>query len=145
MGSAAAIGRWANCHGRKPLLLLGFGVLPVRAVLYTVLHNTGALIAVQVLDGVANAIFVVVSVLVIADLTRGSGRFNLMQGCLATAVGIGAALSNTFGGQLVEHYNFRISFLALGAVALIALVVLWIGVPETLASPSTNAAKESAE
>jgi MFS family permease len=132
MCSAAFLGRWANQHGRKPLLLLGFGVLPIRALLYTLTASTGALIGIQFLDGVANAIFGVVSVLVVADLTRGSGRFNLAQGALATAVGLGAALSNTFGGKLVQYASFRISFLGLGAVAVVAVALLWWGVPETL-------------
>jgi MFS family permease len=132
MCSAAAIGRYANVHGRKPLLLLGFGVLPFRALLYTLTHNTTGLIAIQLLDGIANAIFGVVSILVVADRTRGTGRFNLVQGALATAVGLGAALSTSFGGKLIQHYSFRASFLALGAVATIALALLWAGVPETL-------------
>ena len=129
---APAIGRFANLHGRKPLLILGFGVLPVRALLYTLTHNAGSLIAIQVLDGVANAIFVVVSILVVADRTRGTGRFNLAQGSLATAVGIGAALSNTFGGELIQHFSYRISFLSLGAIAALAFVLLWTSIPETL-------------
>jgi MFS family permease len=132
MCSAALLGRWANQHGRKPLLLLGFGVLPIRAVLYTLTANTAALIGIQFLDGVANAVFGVVSILVIADLMRGSGRFNLAQGALATAVGMGAALSNTFGGKLVQYASFRLSFLGLGAVAVVAVALLWFGVPETL-------------
>src|SRR6202044_2423100 len=49
---APAIGRFANLHGRKPLLLLGFGVLPIRALLYTLTHNPESLIAIQLLDGV---------------------------------------------------------------------------------------------
>ena len=117
---APAIGRIANLHGRKPLLLLGFGVLPIRALLYTLTHNAISLVAVQLLDGVANAIFVVVSILVVADRTRGTGRFNLVQGTLATAVGLGAALSNAFGGELVQHFSYRISFLCLGAIAALA-------------------------
>ena len=132
--SAAFIGRWANVHGRKPLLLLGFGVLPLRAVLYTLIHNSAGLVAVQLLDGVANAIFGVVSVLLIADRTEGTGRFNLVQGSLATAVGLGAALSTSFGGKLIQHFNFGVSFLALGIVAAVALAVLWVGIPETLRS-----------
>jgi MFS family permease len=129
---ASAIGRFANLHGRKPLLLLGFGVLPIRAILYTLTHNTESLIAVQLLDGVANAIFGVVSILVVADRTRATGRFNLVQGSLATAVGVGAALSTSFGGKLIQHYSYRISFLALGAIAAFAFVLLWLAVPETL-------------
>ena len=110
----------------------GAGVLPIRALLYTLTHNSGYLIAIQILDGVANAIFVVVSILVVADRTRGTGRFNLAQGSLATAVGIGAALSNTFGGELIQHFSYRISFLSLGAIAALAFVLLWTAIPETL-------------
>ena len=129
---ASSIGRFANLHGRKPLLLLGFGVLPIRALLYTLTHNTESLIAIQILDGVANAIFGVVSILVVADRTRGTGRFNLVQGGLATAVGVGAALSTTFGGKLIQHFSYRISFLSLGAIAALAFILLWAAIPETL-------------
>jgi MFS family permease len=136
MLSATAIGRFANVHGRKPLLLLGFGVLPIRALLYTLTCNTECLIAIQVLDGLANAIFGVVSILVVADRTRATGRFNLVQGSLATAVGLGAALSTTFGGKLIQHFSYRTSFRSLGAIALAAFVLLWAAVPETLRSAS---------
>lgn len=129
---APAIGRFANLHGRKPLLTVGFGVLPIRAILYTVTSNMECLIAIQILDGVANAIFGVVSILVIADRTRATGRFNLVQGSLATAVGVGAALSTTFGGKLIQDFSYRISFLSLGAVAALAFLLLWTAIPETL-------------
>jgi hypothetical protein len=33
-------------------LLIAFGVLPVRAVLYTLTRSTGELVAIQILDGV---------------------------------------------------------------------------------------------
>ena len=136
---AAAIGRWANSHGRKTLLLLGFGVLPLRALLYTVVHNKAGLISVQLLDGVANAIFGVVSVLVVADRTRGTGRFNLVQGALATAVGLGAALSTTFGGKLIHNGSYRMSFLALGGLAALAFLLLLFAMPETLErDPASN-------
>ena len=140
MCSAAAIGRWANVHGRKPLLLLGFGVLPLRAFLYTIVHQKAGLISIQLLDGVANAIFGVVSVLVVADRTRGTGRFNLVQGALATAVGLGAALSTTFGGKLIQHGSYRVSFLALGGVAAVALTLLLFAMPETLEKNPTSTA-----
>ncbi len=132
MCSATFVGRIANQHGRKPLLLIGFGVLPLRAVLYTLTHWSPALIGIQLLDGIANAIFGVVAVLVVADLTRGSCRFNLVQGALATAVGIGASLSTAFGGKLIQDFSFRVSFLALGTLALAAFLLLLCAVPETL-------------
>ena len=124
-------GRTAGSWGRKPLLLIGFGVLPVRAVLYTLTHHSVALIAIQILDGVGAGIFGVVSVLVIADLTQGTGRFNLTLGAISTAVGIGAALSQVIAGSIVEHFNFNVGFLFLGAVAMAAFAILYFLMPET--------------
>jgi MFS family permease len=103
----------------------------VRGCLYTVVRGELALIAVQLLDGVANVIFGVVSALVVADRTRGTGRFNLAQGALAGFVGIGAAVSTTYGGYLIEHFGYDASFLGLSAVGLIALILLFALFPET--------------
>jgi len=138
--TAAWIGKRAAASGRKPLLLLGFGVLPIRGVLYTITHSAAALIAIQTLDGVANAIFGIVSILVIKDRTQGTGRFNLAAGSLATMVGIGAAASTTFGGVLIQHFGYRASFLGLAAIALLACTLLWLAVPETLSTiaPATS-------
>ncbi len=130
--TAALVGRTASSVGRKPLLLVGFGVLPVRGLLYTLVHGTTALIAVQALDGVANAIFGVVSILLVADRMRGTGHFNFAQGALATCVGLGAALSTTLGGTLIHRFNYNVSFLGLAGVAALGFVLLLLAVPETL-------------
>jgi MFS family permease len=121
----------ARQWGRKPLLLIAFGVLPIRGVLYTVTNAAPSLVAIQVLDGIAAAIFGVVSVLVIADLTKGTGRFNLTLGAVTTAVGIGAALSQSVAGGIVHRFGYHAGFLFLAAVAAAAFVLLWIAVPET--------------
>ena len=121
----------ARQWGRKPLLLIAFGVLPLRGVLYTVTHATAALVTIQVLDGVAAAIFGVVSVLVIADLTRGTGRFNLTLGVVTTAVGIGAALSQSIAGGIVHRFGYPAGFLFLAVVAAVAFMLLWTSMPET--------------
>jgi predicted MFS family arabinose efflux permease len=124
-------GRKAGSWGRKPLLLIAFGVLPVRAVLYTLTRLPVALVAIQILDGVAAAIFGVVSVLVIADLTQGTGRFNLTLGAISTAVGIGASLSQFLAGSIVHHFGYNAGFLFLGTVAAAALGILYFFMPET--------------
>ena len=124
-------GRKAGLWGRKPLLLIAFGILPLRAVLYTLTTKTALLVAIQVMDGVAAAIFGVVSVLVIADLTRGTGHFNLTLGAISTAVGIGAALSQVIAGSIVHHVGFRAGFLFLASVALAAFGLLYFFMPET--------------
>jgi MFS family permease len=134
--TAAWVGRLAGRVGHKPLLLVGFAVLPLRGLLYALTHVTGALIAIQVLDGMANSIFGVVSILVVADRMRGKGHFNLAQGALATCVGLGASLSTSYGGLLAHRFGFGASFVGLAAVAVLALGLLWWGVPETLQKDS---------
>ena len=124
-------GRKAGSWGRKPLLLVAFAVLPLRGVLYTLTHTMVALVAIQVLDGVGAGIFGVVSVLVIADLTQGSGRFNLTLGAISTAVGIGASLSQVIAGSIVHHFGSNAGFLFLAAIAAAALGILYFFMPET--------------
>jgi MFS family permease len=140
--SAAWLGKTAATKGRKPLLLLGYGVLPLRGVLYTLAHAAPLLIAIQILDGVANAIFGIVSILVIKDRTQGTGRFNLAAGVLATMVGIGAALSATIGGVLVQRLGYSASFLGLAGIALLAFALLWFAIPETLPVSTKDAQPE---
>jgi predicted MFS family arabinose efflux permease len=124
-------GRKAGTWGRKPLLLVAFGVLPVRGLLYTLTSKTALLVAIQIMDGIGAGIFGVVSVLVIADLTRGTGRFNLTLGAITTAVGIGAALSQVIAGSIVHHFGYHAGFLFLSAVALAAFGILYLFMPET--------------
>jgi MFS family permease len=71
----------------------------------------------------------VVSVLVIADLTQGSGRFNVSLGAIATAVGIGAVLGQTITGPIVHHSASGFLFLAVIAAA--AFGILYFFMPET--------------
>jgi predicted MFS family arabinose efflux permease len=124
-------GRKAGAWGRKPLLLIAFGVLPIRGALYTLTSNAALLVTIQVLDGVGAGIFGVVSVLVIADLTRGTGRFNLTLGAISTAVGIGASLSQVIAGGIVHHVGYRAGFLFLAGVASAAFAILYFFMPET--------------
>ncbi|WP_245849507.1 MFS transporter [Hymenobacter crusticola] len=128
---AAWVSRRAPEAGRKPVFLLAFAVLPIRGVLYTLSNNAFFLVSVQVLDGLAGGIFGVISVIMIADLTRGTGRFNFVQGAIATALGIGAALSTVGAGYLVQHFGYRAGFLALAVVATVALGFFWYCVEET--------------
>ena len=124
-------GRSAAARGRRPLLLLAFGVLPIRGFLYTLTTNTALLIGIQVLDGIGAGIFGVVSVLVISDLTRGTGRFNLTLGAITTAIGIGASCSQFIAGSIAEHVGFRAAFLFLSVAAVAAFAIFYCFMPET--------------
>jgi len=128
---ALLVGRTADSWGRKPLFLAGFAILPIRAVLYMFSDNSFWLIGVQVLDGIGAGIFGALTPLVIADIMRGTGRYNLAQGAIATLQGIGASLSGLAAGVIVDHFGYSAAFLAAGGAALVALIVFALEMPET--------------
>jgi len=136
--TALFAGGQADRRGRKPILLVGFAILSVRAFLYTLSNNSGWLIAVQLLDGVGAGIFGVLTPLVVADLMRGTGRYNLALGVVATAHGIGASLSGFVAGLIVDYFGYNTAFLTSGGVAGIALTALLVMMPETASVPSLN-------
>jgi len=125
------VGRRAQDWGRRPLLVLGFAALPVRGLLFAMVPEPLLLAAVQMLDGISAAVLGVMGPLVIADITRGTGRFNLAQGVLGTAMGIGAAISTTFAGYLTDHFGSRIAFFGLASIAAVGLAVVFALMPET--------------
>ena len=121
---AMFVGAKADAIGRKPIFLAAFGVLALRGVLYTLSNNPFWLVGVQLLDGVGAGIYGALFPVVVADLTRGGGRFNAAQGAVATAQGVGAALSATFAGLIIVSAGYSAAFLALAATAGLGFVAL---------------------
>jgi MFS family permease len=117
--------------GRKPLFLVGFGVLSTRGALFALNGNPLYLIGVQSLDGVGAAIFGVLWVLIISDLAVGTGRFKIMQGSIIAAWNLGAFFSNFVAGWLAKVAGYRITFLSLGALAALGFVFFAVFMPET--------------
>src|SRR6202035_2799573 len=125
------IGRNAQRVGRRPLLLFGFAVLPIRGVLFAVIRDPNVLVLVQLLDGVSGAVFGVLVPLVVADVTRRTGHFNLALGIAGTAIGLGATLSTTLAGYVSDHYGSQPAFIILAAIAAAGLASIWTLMPET--------------
>jgi MFS family permease len=130
------VGRWARSWGRRPLLLIGLGALPIRALLFASIDNPPLVVGFQLLDGISGAVLGVLTPLVIADLTSGTGRFNLAQGIIGTASGIGASLGTTLFGLVAVSLGHTAVFLSIAAVALLAALILGFLMPET--RPSTD-------
>jgi MFS family permease len=137
---AMLVGARADRWGRKPLFLAGFLVLPVRGCLYTFSDNQFWLLAVQTLDGVGAGLFGALFPIIVADLMRGTGRYNVAQGAILTAQGIGAALSTTLAGVVVVHAGYSAAFLTLAGVALAGALVFFFGMPETYVRPVEKSA-----
>jgi predicted MFS family arabinose efflux permease len=125
------VGRQAGVWGRRPLLLIAFGVLPIRGLLFALVSNPYLLVTVQLLDGISAAVLAVAVTLIIADLTRGTGHFNLGQGMVGTTVGVGAAVSTTLAGYLSDQYGSAVAFSGLAVIAAVGFAAVWALMPET--------------
>jgi MFS family permease len=125
------VGQRAEMRGRKPLLLVGFAALPIRAALFAFISDPYALVVVQILDGITGAVLGVMTALIIADVTQGTGRFNLAQGIFGTLMGVGATLSPTLSGLIVHHFGYSAGFASLAAEGLLAVIVVAVFLPET--------------
>ena len=128
---AIFVGAKADIIGRKPIFLAAFGVLALRGVLYTLSDNPFWLVGVQLLDGVGAGIYGALFPIVVADLTRGAGRFNAAQGAVATAQGVGASVSATLAGLIIVSAGYSAAFLALAAIAGLGFVLYLTLMPET--------------
>ena len=126
-----SVGRKAQQWGRRPLLLLGFAALAIRGVLFATVRDPYLLVAVQVFDGITAAVFSVLIPLIVADVAFGSGHFNLAQGIVGTATGIGASLSTVLAGYVSDKFGSSVAFGGLAGIAAVGLAVTWFVMPET--------------
>jgi MFS family permease len=125
------IGYWSELWGRKPLLLCGLAVETLRALLFVAVADPLLIMAVQVLDGITAAIVSVLTLLVLTDLTSGTGRFNLAQGVLGTLIAISAAVSTSALGFVVHNFGDVTGFLTMAAGTGLATLLLGAILPET--------------
>jgi MFS family permease len=130
-GFAPSVGRLADSWGRRPLLCLCFAALATRGVLFALVTTPYLIVVVQALDGVSAVVLGVTLPLIVADITRGTGRFNLGLGIVGSAVGIGAALSTTLAGYTIDHFGSSIAFYGLAFIAVCGLALVWLLLPET--------------
>ena len=125
------VGRLAQRIGRRPLLVAALAVLPVRGVLFASFGGALPIVAIQTLDGVSAAVLGVLIPLVAADISFGTGHFNLAQGVVGMSVGLSAALSTTAAGYVADSYGVSAAFLALGATGGFGALLLVLLMPET--------------
>jgi len=128
---AMLVGARADRWGHKRFFLAALLILPIRSALYTLSDNPLWLVGVQLLDGVGAGIFGAIYPVIVADLMRNTGRFNVAQGAVMTAQSIGATLSTTLAGLVVVGAGYSAAFLTLGAVAAVGAVICLLALPET--------------
>jgi MFS family permease len=129
--ASPSVGRKAQQWGRRPLLLVGFAALAIRGLLFATVSDPYFLVGVQVFDGITAAVFSVMIPLIVADVAFGSGHFNLAQGVVGTATGIGASLSTVLAGYVSDRFGSPVAFTGLAGVAALGLAMVWLVMPET--------------
>src|SRR5882757_9798670 len=129
--SSPSVGRKAQTWGRRPLLLIAFAALAVRGLLFATVRDPYLLVMVQVFDGITAAVLSVMVPLIVADVAFGSGHFNLAQGVVGTATGIGASLSTVLAGYVSDRFGSGMAFTGLACIAGLGLVMIWLFMPET--------------
>jgi MFS family permease len=132
------VGRTAERIGRRPLLLLGWASLPVRAVLLAFLPTPWMVVALQALSGISGAVFGVMMPLIADDVTRGMHRFNLCIGIFGLAAAAGATFSTTLAGWLADARGDRWAFLGLAAAGLAGTLLVAFAMPETRTTTDTQ-------
>ncbi len=136
-GLSPRFGRLAETWGRRPVLLLGLAALPLRALLYACSDDPTLVVLYSLLDGLSAAVLGLMVPLVVADLTRGTGRFNLAMGMVGLAVGLGATFSTLLAGIMADQLGQAAAFLGLAVTGLAAVAIAWRFMPETAALAGT--------
>ncbi len=129
---AAWIARKADEWGRKWLLAAAFVALLARTVLFALAFGPWFLVGVQVLGGLTAAVIGILTPLIVADVTQGSGRYNTALGTTGMVAGIGATISTTAIGFLTQMMGYTVGFGALAVVAALGLAAVWGWMPETV-------------
>ena len=142
-------GRSAASWGRKPLLIIGLAAVPIRSTLFALTTDPVLLVVIQLLDGLSGATLGVLTALIVADVTAGTGRFNLAQGLVGAASGVGATLSTSVSGIIVEKFGYTAGLFGVTAVGLLAVVIVLAFMPESkpaaeLGGPNAPFAKSAA-
>jgi MFS family permease len=125
------VGAFAEARGRRPIMLLGFAMLPLKGLLFAGLTAPMFLVLIQAFDGIAAACFGVLVPLVISDIAGRSRHLTLPLGVVGFAIGVGATLGTTLTGSIADHFGNAAAFASLGAIGLAATLLAWAAMPET--------------
>jgi MFS transporter, PPP family, 3-phenylpropionic acid transporter len=127
------VGRWTDRHGRKPALLLGFLLMPLRLLLYIPGPILGPfwVIGVQSLHGLNFGIVGAVGVALVNDVADDTNR-GALQARLGATAGLASALGQLICGWLSQSYSIGVMFAVMSAVGVIAVFLLTTRVKETL-------------
>lgn len=125
------VGPLSDALGRRGPLFFGTGVHVLASILCFVAPSIAFLGAARVLQGAGAAATAVVTMAVVRDLYSGRAAALLISR-LMLVLGVAPVLAPTIGGFVLGVTDWRGLFAVLGAVGVILMVVVYVGLPETL-------------
>jgi len=142
-------GRLAHLWGRRPLLILGPGLVTISAIGCGLAMEYWQLVVFRLLQGLGSALFSVAAIIVIGEISTPANRgqyISLYWGALL----IGCSLGPTLGGFVGEYLGYRAPFFCFAGLALLAALWCYFRIPETkgrrptgVFAPSNLAVKNS--
>jgi MFS family permease len=137
------VGAFAAARGRRPIMLLGFAMLPLKGLLFATMTSPILVVIIQAFDGIAGACFGVLVPLVTSDIAGRSRHLTLPLGVVGFAIGIGATLGTTLTGSIADHFGQAAAFASLGTIGLGATLLVWAAMPETRSAEIVEDAGQS--
>lgn len=137
-GSSLALGSLSDRRGRKNILMAGMALMGLAALLYALTSNPYALLLVNALFGMSFVASLTVALAYIADLVAARVR-SLVFGVVTTAMGLGFSIGSFMGGWLTARWGYTGAYLTALAIAVIAVTVIWRGLPASSGPPQRSA------
>ncbi len=132
------VGRLADRLGRRPLLIMGWTMMSLRLVLVAVAQASWQILAIQVLDGLAQAFFAVLAAAWVTDRLADPRRLGEAQVLVGSALVLGSAVGPAFSCQVVDALGYRGMFGVLAGIGVVTTTLVVVLVPETLQRAPTG-------
>ncbi|QDV36573.1 MFS transporter [Tautonia plasticadhaerens] len=125
-------GKLADRHGRKRVLLFGLGLFGVGSMLSGLSRSMPELIAMRVVQGLGAGAVAPIVLTILGDLYTLEERARV-QGLFSGVWGVSSIAGPALGGALTDQLSWRWVFFVSVPFGLIAMLILAVGVKETVA------------
>jgi MFS family permease len=132
------VGRIADQMGRRPLLIVGWAVMSLRLGLIAIAQTAEQVLAVQILDGVAQSLFAVTAAAWVTDRLADPRRVGEAQVLVGSALVFGSAVGPLLSGLVIDSLGYRGTFGLLGGIGAIATLIVTLLIPETLSDTNSS-------
>lgn len=126
--------------GRKPIMMIGILGYGITMVLFGLATQLWMLFAARILSGILSSATSPTTMAYIGDSTSEEDRGGGM-GILGAAVGLGTIFGPALGGLLAGN-SLSIPFFIAGGMSVLALILTWILLPESLPAESRQPAEK---